>query len=90
MAHSRVYVPKSTVINMLKPSGIENEDTSEISWTKIEKLNENTMNSPELHHHLQTNNDLPTILLQSSFQSEPNNHNRQSVLLQDFHFPQEA
>ena len=48
------------------------------------------MNSPkELYHHSQTNNELP-IIPQSSFQPEPNNHNRHSVVLDDIQVPQEA
>ena len=62
---------------MLKPNEIENAEVSEISWTKIKKLNEITViNQEELHHHSQTNNELPSILPQSSFQPESGNHSR--------------
>ena len=41
-------------------------------------------------HHSQTNNELPTVLLQSSFHPDPDNHNRLSVILNDAQAPQEV
>ena len=45
MALSRVYIPKATVGGMLKPVEIETVEISETSWTKIENLNKNTMDT---------------------------------------------
>ena len=62
---------------MLKPAGKENAEIGETSWTKIEKSNENTVNTLEdLCWHSQNNNELLAILPQSSFQPEQSNHNR--------------
>ena len=68
MAHSRVYIPKSTIFGTLKPAAIENAEISETSWTKIESLNRSTMeNIEEIHQHSQNNNELPTLLLHLCF-----------------------
>ena len=75
----------------MKQMEIENIEISEASWTKMEKLSNNTINQIEvLHHDLQNNNELPTILPQSSFQPEASDHNRQSVILEDAQVPQET
>ena len=89
-AYSRGYVPRSTEFGMLKPIEMEDAKVNEISWTKVKKLNKTTMNiSEELHHFSQTNTELLTIPPWSSFQLEPNNHIRQSVILKDAQVPQE-
>ena len=91
MAHCRVYIPRSAVFGMLKPVEIENAEICETFWTKIKKLNENTLNNfDELCCHSQNSNELQNILSHSSFQHEPNNYNRQSVILEDAQVPQEA
>ena len=40
MAYNKIYIPRSTVFNMLKPIEIENSEISRVLWMKIEKLNE--------------------------------------------------
>ena len=89
--HSRVYISKSVIFGMLKPVQIENAKISETLWTEIDNLNKNTKkNLQELCHCSQNNNDLPTILPLSSFQHEPSNCKRQSVILEDAQVTQEA
>ena len=41
-------------------------------------------NLEEIHQCSQNSSELPALPLQLSFQSEPSNHNRQSVLMSDF------
>ena len=54
-------------------------------------MNKTTVNNlKDLHFHSQNSNELPIIPPQSTFQSEPSNHNRQSVILEDAQVPHEA
>ena len=53
MAHSKVYIPQSTISRMLKPVKKDSVEISETSWTKIKNSNENTMeHSDEIPIHL--------------------------------------
>ena len=83
--HSKIYIPKLTIFRTLKPVEIENAEINETSRTKTEHLSEITMeNLEEIHQCSQNNNELPTILPQSSFQPEPSNHNRQYWRMLEF------
>ena len=53
------------------------DQTQETEWKRYRKKITRT------HHHEQTNNELPAIPLQSSFQPEPDNQDKQSLLLED-------
>ena len=40
-SHNRIYIPRSTTFGTPKPLDLERKQRSnEISWTKLEKLNE--------------------------------------------------
>ena len=72
-------------------SRVENTEISETLWTTIENLSKNTIkNLKEIHQCSQNNNELPTMPLQSSFQSELSIQSRQSVILEDAQVPQET
>ena len=77
MAHSRVYIPKLIVFGKLKTVEIDSAELVK-HMDKNKKFKQKSMENPEeIPQHL-----IPTKLLQSSFQLEPSNYHRQSMLLE--------